>query len=151
VPLGVQGAIVALPATHPRATESEIAIDRLAPERIVMLPYEANPAFRNAVVALCHAAGLAPTFVEVAGPRVEHALLAVVGGVGPAILSESVSERYAMPGVRFVPLAGAGASFRMVALTHPDHGSLATAAFLRALERTTPRAAPLRDVAGLMA
>src|SRR6185503_18824539 len=152
MPLGRQRAVVALPAAHPHAKEPEVAIERLAPERIVVLPYEANPAFRNAVVALCHAEGLAPTFVEVAEPRVEHALLAVVGGTGPAILPESVRERYATPGVRFVPLAGA-ASFHMVALTHADHGSLATGAFLRALERAAaPRAAdPSRDVVALSA
>src|SRR4029077_9215159 len=120
MPLGEQGAVAALPAMHPHAVEAEIAIERLAPERSVVLPCEANPAFRNAVVALCHAGGLAPAFIEVAEPRVEHALLAVVGGTGPAILPESVRERYATPGVRFVPLAGA-ASFHMVALTHADH------------------------------
>jgi DNA-binding transcriptional LysR family regulator len=153
LPLGEQGAVVALPAMHPHALEPEIAIARLAPERIVLLPYEVNPAFRNAVVAMCHAEGLAPTFVDVGEPRVEHALLAVVAGTGPAILPESVSERYATPGVRFVALADARVSFQTVALTHADHGSLATAAFLRALERTTtPRAAePPRDVVALSA
>ena len=117
-----------------------------------MLPYEANPAFRNAVVALCHAEGLAPTFVEVAEPRVEHALLAVVGGTAPAILPESVTDRYATPGVRFVPLADA-VSLRIVALTRPDDHSLATAAFLRSLERArTPRAGgPSRHVVALSA
>src|SRR3954469_20623480 len=69
LPLGEQGAVVALPAMHPHAIESEIAIARLAPERIVLLPYEANPAFRNAVVALCHAEGLAPTVLDVGEPR----------------------------------------------------------------------------------
>ena len=139
LPLGEQGAVVALPAMHPHAGEPEIAIERLAPERIVVLPHEANPAFRNAVVAMCHAEGLAPTFIEVAEPRVEDVLLAVVAGRGPAILPESVTERYATPGVRFVPLGGARASLRTVVLTQPDHRSLATAAFLRALERTTTR------------
>jgi DNA-binding transcriptional LysR family regulator len=153
MPLGEQGAVVALPAMHPHALVPEICIGRLAPERLVVLPSEANPAFRNAVVALCHAEGLAPTFIEVAEPRVEHALLAVVAGGGPAILPESVSERYAAPGVRFVKVAGARASLRMVALTHADHGSLATAAFLRALEQATTRqdAEPSRHVVALSA
>ena len=153
LPLGEQRAVVALPAMHPHAIEPEIAIARLAPERIVLLPYDANPAFRNAVVALFHAEGLAPRLIDVGEPRVEHALLAVVAGTGPAILPESVIERYATPGVRFVPLADARASFQTVALTHADHGSLATGAFLRALERTTaPRAAePSRDVVALSA
>jgi DNA-binding transcriptional LysR family regulator len=153
LPLGEQGAVVALPAMHPHAVEPEIAIERLAPERIVVLPYDANPAFRDAVVAMCHAEGLAPTFIEVGEPRVEHALLAVVAGRGPAILPESVTDRYATPGVRFVPLADARASFRTVALTHPDNGSLATAAFLRALGRAaTPRAVePSRAAVALSA
>jgi DNA-binding transcriptional LysR family regulator len=152
-PLGEQGAVVALPAMHPRALAPELAIGRLAPERIVVLPYEANPAFRNAVFAMCHAEGLAPAFVEVAEPRVELALLAVVAGSGPAILPESVGERYAAAGVRFVPLAGARASLRMVALTRADQGSLATAAFLRALDRTTtlPDTEPSRPVVALSA
>ena len=99
LPLGEQKAVVALPAMHRHAIEPEIAIARLAPERIVLLPYAANPAFRNAVVALCHAEGLAPTFIDVGAPRVEHALLAVVAGVGPAILPESASGTNRTPGV----------------------------------------------------
>lgn len=150
--LGEQGAVVALPAMHPLAVEREIAIARLAPERIVALPYEANPAFRNAVVAVCHAEGLAPTFVEVAEARVEHVLLAVLAGTGPALLPESVSERYATPGVRYVALADAAASFQMVALTRADHGSLATAGFLQALERATARdTEPARGIVALSA
>jgi hypothetical protein len=121
--------------------EASIAIARLAPERIVVLPQDANPAFRNAISATCHGQGLTPMFIEVAEPRVEHALLAVAAGAGPAILPASVADRYAAPGVRLVPLADAGASLRTVALTVPDRGTLATAAFLRALDRAA-RARP---------
>jgi DNA-binding transcriptional LysR family regulator len=141
LPLGEQGAVVALPAVHPQAMEASIAIARLAPERIVVLPQDANPAFRNAISATCHGQGLTPMFIEVAEPRVEHALLAVAAGAGPAILPASVADRYAAPGVRLVPLADAGASLRTVALTVPDRGTLATAAFLRALDRAA-RARP---------
>jgi DNA-binding transcriptional LysR family regulator len=51
--LGEQGAVVVLPVTHPRAVDSTIALERLAPERLVVLPRAADPAFHNAVVALC--------------------------------------------------------------------------------------------------
>ena len=47
-----------------------------------MLPRDANPAFHNAVVAMCHTAGLSPTLVEIPEPRVEHVLLAVAAGAG---------------------------------------------------------------------
>jgi DNA-binding transcriptional LysR family regulator len=117
--LGEQGAVVALPAIHPQAVEPEIAIGRLAP------------------AAMCHDEGLAPTFIEVSEPRVEHALLAVAAGAGPAILPESVTERYATPGVRFVPLAEARAVVRTVVVTQPDNDSIAIAAFLRGLDRAT--------------
>jgi DNA-binding transcriptional LysR family regulator len=137
LPLGEERAVVALPAMHPHAVQPEIAIARLAPERIVVLPHTANPAFRNAIAAMCHAEGLAPMFVEVAEPRVEHALLAVAAGAGPAILPESVVGRYSMPGVRFVPLTDARAVCQTVVVSQPDNGSIATAAFLRALDRAT--------------
>jgi DNA-binding transcriptional LysR family regulator len=137
VDIGEERSVVALPAMHPHAVEAEIAIARLAPERIVVLPHEVNPAFRNALAALCHAEGLAPTFIEVAEARVEHALLAVAAGAGPGILPASVGERYTMPGVRFVPLADGRAAVRIVAVSRPDNAGLATGAFLRSLDSAT--------------
>jgi DNA-binding transcriptional LysR family regulator len=134
-PLGAQRPVIALPAVHPHAMAPAIAFERLAPERIVLLPREANPAFHSSIAAMCHAAGLSPTFVEIAEPRVENVLLAVAAGAGPAILPESVTERYATPGIRFVPLDGAPPTLENAVLTHPDNESLATAAFLRAATR----------------
>jgi DNA-binding transcriptional LysR family regulator len=134
-PLGAQRPVIALPASHPGAMAPAIDLQRLAPERIVLLPREANPAFHSSVAAMCHGAGLSPTFVEIAEPRVENVLLAVAAGAGPAILPESVVERYATPGVRFVVLDGAPPALQNAVLTHPDDESLATAGFLRAAAR----------------
>ncbi|HEX6652276.1 MAG TPA: LysR substrate-binding domain-containing protein, partial [Thermoleophilaceae bacterium] len=134
--LGEQGAVVVLPATHPRAVGPTIALGQLAPERLVVLPREADPAFHNAVVAMCHVAGLSPTFVEIPEPRVEHVLLAVAAGAGPALLPEAVTERFAAPGIRFVALETDEPVLRSAVLTHPDTDSLATLAFLQAIART---------------
>ena len=41
-----------LPATRPHAVTSAIALERLAQDRLVVLPREAK--FRNAMVAMCH-------------------------------------------------------------------------------------------------
>jgi DNA-binding transcriptional LysR family regulator len=136
--LGPQRAVLALPSMHPQALAPEIALERLAPDRIVLLPREVNPAFHNAVIAMCHTAGLAPTLVETPEPRVEHALLAVAAGAGVAVLPESVMERYGSAGVRFVPLEGAEPAVVCAVLTRRETQSLATAAFLRALRRPTP-------------
>ena len=134
--LGEQGAVVVLPATHPRAIDATIALERLAPERLVVLPRDANPAFHNAIVAMCHGAGLSPTFVEVSEPRVEHVLLSVAAGAGLAVLPETAAERFATPGIRFVALESDEPVLRSAVLTCPDTDSLATLAFLRALART---------------
>jgi DNA-binding transcriptional LysR family regulator len=142
--LGPQRAVLALPASHPHSSAPAVALERLAPERIVALPREVNPAFHSAVIAICRDAGLSPTLVEPAEPRVEHVLLAVAAGAGLALLPESVVERYATPGVRFVPLEGTERAIECVVLAHRDTQTLATAAFLHAVNR----AARARVVAG---
>ena len=96
--LGHQSLIAALPAADPRGLEPELTLEQLDPERLVMLPRDANPALHDAIVALCREAGLSPAFVEAAEPRVEAVLLAVAAGAGTALLPASVTERYAAPG-----------------------------------------------------
>jgi DNA-binding transcriptional LysR family regulator len=123
--IGEQRAVAVLPAGHR---------DAFSPA-VVILPRDANPAFHNAVVAMCRAAGLAPTLVETAEPRVEHALLSVATGAGMALVPESAAERYAAPGVRFVPLAGAEPAFQTAVLTRPDTDSVPTRRFLEAVSR----------------
>jgi DNA-binding transcriptional LysR family regulator len=133
--LGAQRAVLALPAAHPHSAAPAVALEQLAPERIVVLPRDVNPAFHSAVVAICRDAGLSPTLVEPAEPRVEHVLLAVAAGAGLALLPESVVERFATPGVRFVPLEGTDPAIECAVLAHRDAQSLATAAFLHAVTR----------------
>jgi DNA-binding transcriptional LysR family regulator len=116
----------------------------LAPERLVVLPRDVNPAFHNAVVGICRDAGLAPSLVTVPEPRVEHVLLSVAAGAGMALVPDSVAERCTIPGLRFVPLHDVGAAFQSVVLTHPDSEDIATLSFLRALSRTS-RSGPVDD------
>jgi DNA-binding transcriptional LysR family regulator len=128
-----QRVVAVLPASHRHARADGISLNRLAPERLVLLPRDVNPAFSNAVAAICHAAGVTPALVEIEAPRVEDTLLAVSAGAGVALLPESVAERYASPGIRFVPLETEGPAFQNAVLTHPDTDSIATGAFLRAV------------------
>jgi DNA-binding transcriptional LysR family regulator len=137
MPLCDQHAVAVLPVTHPHALDDAVVLELLAPERLVVLPREVNPAFHNAVVGICRDAGLAPTLVTVPEPRVEHVLLSVAAGAGMALVPDSVAERCTIPGLRFVPLRGVGAAFQSVALTHPDSEDIATMSFLRALSRTS--------------
>jgi DNA-binding transcriptional LysR family regulator len=133
--IGAQRAIAVLPAAHRHARSAAVALERLAPERVVILPRDANPAFHNAVVAMCRTAGLAPTLVETTEPRVEFALLSVATGAGMALVPDSAAERYSAPGVRFVPLEDAEPAFQTAVLTRPDTDSLPTLSFLQAVSR----------------
>jgi DNA-binding transcriptional LysR family regulator len=145
--------VAALPVTHPLAAEPTVAIERLAPERLVTLPRDSNPAFQNAVASMCRDAGLSPALVELGEPRVDQVLLAVATGAGTALLPESAAAHYAAPGVRFVHVQAPAPVLDTVVVTRPDAGELATAAFLRALGQAERRAGQpaIRPVTALAA
>ena len=111
-PLGAQRAVLAIPATHSHADAASVDLEQLAPERVIVLPRDTNPAFHNAVVSIARDAGLSPTFIETPEPSVEQALLTVAAGGGVALLPESAAERHTVPGVRFVPVVDPGAGLR---------------------------------------
>ncbi len=133
--LGDQRAVVALPVGDRRADSTGLRLERMAPERIVVLPRDANPPFHNAVVAACHVAGLAPTLVEMADGHVESVLLAVASGAGAALVPEAVAERYVAPGVRFVALEDDLAAVPTAAVTRRHSPHLPTQAVLRAVSK----------------
>src|SRR5919198_1527196 len=137
--LGDQNAVAAVSVGHDHATRSAINLEQVAPERLLVLPRDANRPFYDAIVAACHQSGLSPTLVELPDADVERALLAVASGAGIALLPESVAERYAAPGVRFVPLAGSRPTFAIGVVTRRDSEHLPTAAFVRALSRSGQR------------
>jgi DNA-binding transcriptional LysR family regulator len=119
--------------------KSEIRLEQVTPERIVVLPRDANHPFYDAVLATCRDAGVSPTLVEMPDGDVEQALLAVASGAGMALLPDSVAERYAAPGVRFVPLGGDQPAVATAVVTRRDTAHMPTASFLRAVSRATKR------------
>jgi DNA-binding transcriptional LysR family regulator len=135
-PLGEQRALALFPVGHEHAVKPHVALERIAPERIVVLPRDADRPFYDAVLATCSAAGISPTLVEMPDGQVDRMLLAVAAGAGMAILPECVSERYAEAGVRFVPIEGESPSLAaaIVSPRHTEH--LPTVALLRAASRT---------------
>jgi DNA-binding transcriptional LysR family regulator len=140
--LGEQRAVAAVAVADDRAVEPEIRLEQVAPERLVVLPRDCNRAFYDAVVASCRNAGLSPTLVEMPDGDLERVLLAVASGAGMALLPESVAERFAAPGVRFVPLHGDEPAFATAVLTRRDATHMPTAAFLRAVSQSTRARAP---------
>jgi DNA-binding transcriptional LysR family regulator len=133
--LGDQRAVAVFPVGHPQAVSPVVRLDQIAPERIVVLPRNADRPFYDAVIAACRDAGVSPTLVEMPDAHIERVLLAVAAGAGMAILPECVSERYAAAGIRFVPLGdeGAGLATAIVTPRHTEH--LPTIAVIRAVSR----------------
>jgi DNA-binding transcriptional LysR family regulator len=134
-PIDEQRPVVALPAGHPASASPTVDLAWLAPQRLVVLSREVDPAFHAAVVALCREAGIAPTLREIPAPRVEDVLMAVTAGQGMALLPEAVADRYAMPGVRLLALDDERPAFQVAVVTRPGTEHLATQAFVRAIAR----------------
>ena len=143
-PLGFQDVISAVPTGHSQATNSALVIAWVGRGPFIVPRREANPAFNSAVVAMCHAAGIAPAFVE--ADSADQALLSVAGGAGIALLPNSVTERHTGSGVRFLPVRDASAAFASVALTDPARETPATVLLLRVLTWAM-RATPLASAA----
>jgi DNA-binding transcriptional LysR family regulator len=135
-PLGEQRAVAVFPISHQHAMKPQVDLQQIAPERIVVLPRDADRPFHDAVVAACCAAGVSPTLIEMPDSQVDRMLLAVAAGTDMAVLPECVAERYADAGVRFVALNGECpvVATSIVTPLHTEH--LPTVAFLRAASRT---------------
>jgi DNA-binding transcriptional LysR family regulator len=142
--LGDQAAVVAMPVMHSHATEDSVDLELLAPERIILLPREINPAFYDGVLSVCRDASISPDIAHTQEARVELALLAVSSGAGLAILPESVANSVSVPGIRFVPLEASRPIAVSAVLTRTDADDIATQAFTNALVRASKRERPLR-------
>jgi DNA-binding transcriptional LysR family regulator len=150
-PLGEQHGVALLASNDRRATEPSLSLEKIAPDRVMLLARDANRPFHDAVVAACRNAGLAPQLVELPGDEVEHAVLAVAAGAGIALLPESVADRCAAPGTRLVPVEDLRAAFAGGVVTRRDSDHEPTSAFLRAVSRAVVRAAAPERTAGMVA
>jgi DNA-binding transcriptional LysR family regulator len=133
--LGDQRAVAVFPAGHPQAVSRQVRLEQIAPERMIVLPRDADRPFYDAVIAACRDAGISPTLIEMADGQIERALLAVASGAGMALLPECVSERYAGAGVRFVPLSDRGPVLATAIVSRRDTEHLPTVAVLRAVSQ----------------
>jgi DNA-binding transcriptional LysR family regulator len=150
-PLGEQRALAVFPVGHEHAVKPHVALERIAPERIVVLPRDADRPLYDAVLAACRAAGISPTLIEMPDGQVDRILLAVASGAGMAMLPEGVAERYADAGVRFVPLEGESPALTtgLVSPRHTEH--LPTVALLRAASRTLDQRPQIASDSALVA
>jgi DNA-binding transcriptional LysR family regulator len=143
--LGEEGVVVALAETHPTAGGLVISPRQLERTPLLVMVRTTNPAFFDVLIKAWRDAGVAAAPLEVAVPNLEHLLLAVAAGAGAAVLPESAARGYATPGVRFLPLSAPSPTCEVVVISHPEHASTATSAFL---QLACAVSAPAREVEG---
>ena len=129
---GSERVVAAVSARDALSGLVSIPLSRLAETPLVLLPRPVNPAFYDGVLGACRTAGIAPPIVETAEPKLELALLSVVGGAGAALLPASAAEQYTIPGVVFRPLEAPASATEIAFVTRTEPTSITVAAFLRA-------------------
>jgi DNA-binding transcriptional LysR family regulator len=104
-PLGQDWLAAALPETHALAAAAgPLPLAALADEPMLVLPRGISPAYSDAMVAACHAAGFAPRVTREVGSAMAQ-LGFVAAGLGVALVSAGMA-RLRPPGVAFRALAG---------------------------------------------
>jgi DNA-binding transcriptional LysR family regulator len=130
-PLGVEATVAAVASRHPLSGRSSIPLSELREAEIILLPRTTNPAFYDGVVAACRDASIAPSFTEIAEPKVELALLMVAGGSGIALMPAAAADQYTLQGVVFRPLEPPAPVTEIGLVCRSASDSTTIAAFIR--------------------
>jgi DNA-binding transcriptional LysR family regulator len=96
---------VAVPASHPLLQQGEIRVDDLRDEEMVLFPAAPRPSFADEISQMCKQAGFAVRVAREAEDAVTA--LAYVSTSGLCAVVPRSATRMRLPGVAFVPLAGA--------------------------------------------
>ncbi len=108
---------IALPAAHPLAGKTELALADLADAPFVMWPAAEGRGFHHQVIQLCATAGFVPRVVQEAHQI--HGVLALVAvEIGVAVVPASMAG-FRAEEIVYRPLAEPGADFTLV-LCHSD-------------------------------
>lgn len=141
-PLGIETTVAAIQNRHPLSGRPSVPMNRLGDEQLLLLPRATNPAFFDGVSGAFRAAGIAPSLIESAESSVMHALLAVAGGRGIALLPSSVAERYTAHGITFRPLDPPAPTTELALVTRAEANETMVSAFLRIAHTLEPTTQP---------
>jgi DNA-binding transcriptional LysR family regulator len=139
VSAGTERTVAALSRRHPLSGLSTIPLERLADERLVLLPRAVNTAFHDGFVASCSQMGFSPSLIDAAEPKVENALLMIASGGGIAILPESAGERHRADGVVCIPVEPPAPDTELGFVARTGTNEVTVEAFMRMVEELRPR------------
>lgn len=101
--VGIEQAILALPASHPLADRKLLSINELAYEQWVVLPGGFGAALQSRLDTLAMQAGFAPQIAQTA-PDSWTLTVLVGAGIGCALTLDTVRDNVSTAGVRYIPL-----------------------------------------------
>jgi molybdate transport repressor ModE-like protein len=147
VPLFDDPVLVALPARHPLANASSLALERLSDEAWIL-----SKRCRSEMLLACGRAGFAPNVVLVTDDHNHAVPRLVASGLGVALTTACLSRDARAAGVAMVPVAGLPPGRIVALLPRQPRPAPAVAAVLEALQAAastppqrpaTPAGAPL--------
>lgn len=84
-----QELMLAVPVSHPLASQKRVQLRALAQESFVGFPFSEGPGFESVVMAACHDCGFVPKFVQVAA-EMQTILALVSSGIGIALVPQAM-------------------------------------------------------------
>jgi len=121
-----------LAANHRLAARSEIPLEAIAREQLLLVDRSVNPAAYDAIVDWFHESGLEPRFFNIGGSGVytyDTALRVIQSGEAVS-LSANAMVKDLPPGVVFRPICGASPHFQVAAVWPPSNPSPSLRQFL---------------------
>ncbi|MBD2212970.1 LysR family transcriptional regulator [Calothrix sp. FACHB-156] len=134
LPIGRESLVIALPKTHPLASQSKIPLQDLANEPFVLPSTELVPSYTE-IIHLCQQAGFFPNVVQEATWMIT-VLSLVAGGVGVALLPSNV-QNLQRKGVVYKPIQGANLTREIVVLWREEDTSPVLHEFLKVIQELT--------------
>jgi DNA-binding transcriptional LysR family regulator len=142
--LAVTESVVFLPAGHPLAVRKQVKIAELKNETFVTGTEERVPGYRRRLAQICRTCGkFRPKLVDSSGDL--SSKLAMVANEDVVGLAPAYMRHQAAPGVVIIPVADAGATWRLFLVWQPGKTSGTLRTLLDLLLAKPSTAAPARN------
>ncbi|MDQ1106021.1 DNA-binding transcriptional LysR family regulator [Nocardioides zeae] len=120
--------LLALPADHPLAERTEVAVADLRHEQIITIPRHAAPEVHDALVVACMKAGFSPRGPVAAGSYLDHIGM-VAAGAGVSFLPRSLAATR-LPNVVYRPIVEPRLTATAYLVWHPERATPEVQRFL---------------------
>jgi len=127
LPILQEPLVIALPAEHPLAAQTEIPLNALAEESFVLPPPDLVPSYSQ-IISLCQQVGFSPKVVQEATWMVT-VLSLVAGGVGVTLLPAN-AQNLQRSGVVYRPIQGQNLTLQLAVVWRRDDSSVILREFL---------------------